>query len=118
VDDALLVCVVQTVAHLDHQPELPLDGEVPALGDDPLELLALEELHDDEEPVLVLTEVVNRHHVWMIELGAGLRLAVEPGLQLLGRVDVAGDDLEGHQAVEDRIIRLEDGPHPPAPDAL
>ena len=82
-DDALLVGVREAVADLHHQRQLALEGHVPALGDDLLQLLAFQVLHDDEQAPLVLAQVVDRDDVGMAELRAGLGLAEEPRPQLI-----------------------------------
>ena len=88
------------------------------LGDEAPQLLALEQLHDDEQPPVVLAHVVDGDDVGVAEPGARLRLAEEAGAKLVGDLDVARDDLEGHEAIEDRVMGLEDHAHAAAPDPL
>ncbi len=102
VDHAVLVRVVQAAADLDHEADLVLEIHGAALGDHVPQLLPLQELHHDEEAPVVLPHVVDRDDVRVVQLGAGLRLEEEAGAELLGDLDVVGDDLERDGAVEDR----------------
>jgi len=117
-DDPVLVGIVKPVAHLLHEQELVLEEERPALGDHLLELLALEELHHDEQVPVHFGEVVDGDDVGVAQPRTGLGLPEEARAQLVGDLDVARDDLERDHAVEDRVVRLENRAHAPAPDAL
>ncbi len=118
VDDPVLMGVVEPVADLDHQGQLVLERDLAALADEELELLAVEELHDDEEATLVLAQVVDDDDVRVVEAGAGLGFPVESGLQLVGDLRFARDHLERDEPIEDRVVGLVDGAHPAAADAL
>src|SRR5215468_6834072 len=87
-------------------------------GDELPQLVALEELHHDEQVAVRLAEVVDGHHVGMTELGACLRLTEEPGPELVGVIALGGDDLQGNQTVEDRVVGLVDAAHAAAADSL
>ena len=118
VDDALLVRELQPVADLDHERELVLDAGERLLGDELPKLVALEQLHHDEEVAVRFTEIVNGHDVGMAQLGAGLSLAKEPGAELVGVIGLGGDDLQRDQPIQHRVVRLVDAPHAAAADAL
>jgi hypothetical protein len=93
VHDAFLVGEVKPVAELPHDVELVLQAELRLPGDDAPELLALEQLHHDEKPAVVLAHVVDDDDVRVRDPGAGLRLAEEAPAKL-GRDLEVGDDLE------------------------
>ena len=95
VHDALLMGVVQPVAHLSHDRE-PVFERQAVVADDLAQLPAVEQLHDDEEAPVVLAHLVDRHDVRMAQPGAGLGLAEEAGSLLGGGLDVARDDLDGN----------------------
>jgi len=107
---------MEPLTDLDHQVELVFQGEGLPLGDHVLELLPVQELHDDEEPAVVFAQVVDRDDVGVAQRRAGLGLAVEARLQLVGGVAVAGDDLEGDMPAEPGVPGLVHGAHAPAAD--
>ena len=76
------------------------------------ERLAVEQLHDD----VVLSDVVERADVGMRELRDGLRLAREAKLELGVLGEFRGEDLHRYRAVEPRVARPVDLPHPARPD--
>ena len=53
-----------------------------------------------------------------LSFGAGLPLAEEPGPELLGVIGLGRDDLQRHEPVERRVVRLVDAAHAAATDAL
>ncbi len=62
--------------------------------------LALEQLHDNEVPALVLLNRVNGADVGMIERGSGARLALEALQQLAVLGHIRRKKLQGHAAAE------------------
>jgi hypothetical protein len=115
--DPVPMRVGEPVAELDHDPELLVQPEWPSLRDDLPELDAVQELHHDDAPTLGLGEVVHGDDVGMTQARPGLSLAEEPRPQLVRHVDVGGDHLEGDDAIQDRIVSLEDGAHAAPTDA-
>ena len=85
---------------------------------EPAEGLPLEELHGEEERVVVLAEVVDLDDPGMLQRREQPRLAEEavPAVLVLRRG--AGDDLEGHVAPERRLLGAVDGPHPAGAEHL
>jgi hypothetical protein len=79
VHDSHLVGVVEAVAHLGHDRDLVLEGHGGSIRDQPPQLLPVEQLHDDEEPPIVLAHVVDRDDVGVAEPRARLGLAEEAG---------------------------------------
>ena len=117
VDDALLVRVVQTATDLSHDGDFVFQGQRLALGDEAAELVTVEELHDDEEAAVVLAHVVDGDDVGVAEAGAGLGFTEKAGAELVGDLDLGGDDLEGDGAVEDGVMGFVDHAHAAAADA-
>ena len=119
VDDAGLVRVVERAQELAHEAhELPgLEAQV--VVEAVLEVLAADELHDDEGDVALLAEIVDLDDVRMIEARDRLRLLLEPD-RILARhlfVEVALDDgLDRDRAVQLRVERLVHHAHRPAAD--
>ncbi|HEU4369019.1 MAG TPA: hypothetical protein VFV05_12430 [Methylomirabilota bacterium] len=111
VDDASLVRVVQPVADLHHDGQLVLEGQSFPLGDELPKLVAFQQLHDEEEPSLVLPHVVDGDDVGVTQPSARLGFAEESGAELVGDVRVGRDDLEGDETVQDRVAGLVDQTH-------
>jgi hypothetical protein len=79
---------------------------------------AVDQLHREVEPPLVLADLVNGHDVGVIELGRVLGLGAE-ARDLLGRRQVAGENhLQRDHAVEPDVPRLEHHAHSSAGDLL
>ena len=83
-------------------------------GDHRREVGALDEPHREVDVPVVLTRVVDRHHVRMVEGGGDAGLAAEPlpELRVVGQLRV--DDLHGHGAVQRELVGLVDHAHPAA----
>ena len=103
-----------------------LGGDVHGLGDrqgaavQPVaQRLPLVEGHGDEQrAVLGLADLVDGADVGVVDLRGGPRLAQEPPLLLLGGAALAGEELQGHQAVELQVAGLVDHAHAAAAEAL
>jgi hypothetical protein len=86
---------------------------------DPLrQVLAVEELHDEELAPFVVADVVERADVGMLERGDRARLAVEALAEL--RVGGKGrrQDLDGDGAIEPGVARAVDLPHAAGADGI
>jgi len=71
------------------------------------ERLSFEELEDEIGlPCLRLADVVQAADVRMLELGDGLRLALEAQTELRVVRELGGEHLDGHRALETRVARL------------
>ncbi len=80
------------------------------------ERLPFQQLHHQIRGAVIVTDIVKRADVGMIELRDGLRLALEALAELrIGR-EVGRKDLDGHLAVEAPIARPVDLPHPARPE--
>jgi len=114
VDDAPRVRVVERLGHLraDVQDVAEPEG---AVAQEMPQVRAGEHRHHEEESALVPPEVVDRHDRRVVHLRDDLRLAEKPLLGVRG--EVAGrDQLDGHLAVQDRVLRAVDDAHPAAPE--
>ena len=78
--------------------------------------LALEKLHDEIGMALVLADVVQRTDVRMFEPRDVPRLALEPLAPLRIGGEARRQHLDGHRAVEPRVLRLEHLAHPALAD--
>ena len=109
VDDAARVAVVERVGDLD--PDVHDLAEVQRLvPDQPQQVRALRDGHDEEERALVPPEVVDRHDRRVVHLGDELGLALEALLDL-GRQVRRGDELDRDLAVQERVARAVDDAH-------
>ena len=98
--------------HGDLLPQRPVLGVEPLAQRD-----ALDELHRDEQRPVVLADVVDRHHVGVVELGERTRLLPQ-GVRLLALERGDGpQQLDRELAVELRVERGVDDPHAAGTDA-
>ena len=83
------------------------------------ELDAAQELHHDVRLVVFFGELEHRDDVAVLQLGGGLRLAIEARPHLLGVVrEVRQHHLDRDFAIEHRVERAIEHAHAAAPDAL
>ena len=82
------------------------------------ERLAVDQLHDDEVPALVLLDGVNGADAWMVERGGGASLALEALEHPWLALELAGQELERHSPPQVGVFREIDGPHPARADRL
>ena len=78
--------------------------------------LALEVLHDEVLGLALAPDVVERADVRVRDLRDRLRLALEPLPQLRARREMLRQDLDRDRALEPRVSRLVDLPHPARAD--
>ena len=76
------------------------------------EVLALDELHDEGADAARLLEAVDRGDVRVLELGEELRLALEAGEAVGVGGERLGEDLDRDLALQLRVGRAVDDPHP------
>ncbi len=112
-DDALGVGGFQRLADLNAQVQDEIDLERLAL-DALRQRLPLHQLHHDERLSLVLPDLMNGADVRMVECRSRAGFAEEPIQRGLVPGGLLGEELEGDRAVQDRILRSVDDPHPPA----
>ena len=89
------------------------DGEVDGqrLREEAAQGHALGELHSDEQLTLMLPEVVDGGEVGVAELAGQPRLLGEPADELLLAAELGVQDLQGGDAVQASVSRLEDDAH-------
>jgi hypothetical protein len=115
VDDALRVRRGEPRGRLGGQIGHPAGGQRARRGQHPGEAVALDQLHHQVQPVVVLAEVEHADQVRVVETPGGLGLQAEPG----GRrgVGVLGEQqLDGHRSGERLVVRPPDLSHSTAPD--
>ncbi len=109
-DDSFGVRGIKSVRNLNRNVEQLVDGQRAfenALG----QRLALEQLHDDEVPALVLGNLMDGANVRMIQSGSGARFALEP-LEGLGIIlHVRRKEFQRHVAAEDQVLGFIDDSH-------
>ena len=69
-------------------------------------------LHDDEDPLVVLIDLVDGADVRVVERGDGLRLVDQALPGLLAAGDCVGQHLDGHFAAKRAVLRQKDFAHP------
>jgi hypothetical protein len=114
VNDALAVSGVQSIGDVDRQSQQRrnLDG----LSRDAMpESNALEELHRDKGPIIILADLVNRADVGMVQRRGGARLAAE-ALQCLWVASyIFGKELERDVSAQIGVFGLVDHAHAATP---
>ena len=116
-DDSLLVRFAEPLSRLDCKCDGVIDRERPPVGP-LLEALPFDEFHRYEGLSLVLADLVYRADVRMIERGSRLRLANEARLGIRVPRELARQKLEGHSALELRVLGLIHHAHPALPKLL
>ena len=84
-------------------------------ADQMLQGFAFEVLHHDEGATVVLTNVVNRANVRMIQAGRRLCFAAEAAEQVLVSSDIFWKKFERNEAAQAGVFGLENHPHSAAP---
>jgi hypothetical protein len=117
VDDPLLVGRLEGLGDLPGDlPDL-VDGEGPPLQ--PLgEILALDQLQDEEGAPVVLLQAVDGPDVGVVEGGEQRRLALEPSEALGIPGDLGGQHLDRHVTVQLPVPGPVDLPHSSGPEGL
>jgi hypothetical protein len=118
VDDPCRVRVLEPSADLERKVDDFRRFELPALLQLVREGGALDALHDDERPAVVLADVEDLDDVGMGELGGETRLPKE-AVAKTGRVrEVLGENLDRDGPLELSIACEEDGGHAAAPEHI
>src|ERR1700692_1054453 len=79
-----------------------------------LESLALEQLHRDEMPSAVLSDLVDRADIRVVQSGCGARFALKTIERQRVLFRLRGEEFEGNVTAEVDVLGLVDDPHPPA----
>src|SRR5262249_24847237 len=111
VDDAAVMRVIERARDLHGDDRGDVEGEPAAPLEEVVEVDALHVLHHDEQRAPLLVEVVDVDDVFVLELGEGQRLPLEPDDEL--RVDRHGrlERLDGDGAVQRLLDGLVDDRH-------
>ena len=108
--DALRVRGVKGVGDLDAEIDNLVDLER-AAGDAIVEVLALHPLHHDEWLALVLTDVVHRADVGMVQCGGGPRFDAKPFNGLAISDEIFGDEFESDLAAKTGVVSAVNDAH-------
>ena len=87
-------------------------------GEPILQRLALQILHGDERPSVLLADVVDRADVGMVQRRRGLRFAREAAQRLGITCQIFGDELERNGTMKPRILGFVHHAHPAAAELL
>ncbi len=113
-DDAVRVGGGEPFGHLGGDPHRLPDGKRPARQDLP-QALPLDQLHDDEAPVLRLPHLVDDDDRRVVQGRRGPRLLLEPRKELRVAGDPLREDLQRDVPREARVAGPVDLAHPPRP---
>ena len=116
VQDALLVGGGEAAAELARDVEGLVGGKPADAPHERGEVLAVDELHREEQVVLGLGHVVDAADRRVRDLARQPHLAVEPLESVRLRADAAGQELEGDRLVEAQVVGAVDLAHPAAAD--
>ena len=117
VDDARGMRGVQRVGNLDAHVEQRVQAQ--RTGGEPiLQRRALQILHDDERPPVLLADVVDRADVRVVQRRRRLRFAREPAQRLWIPRELFGDELERHRTAQPRVFGLVHDAHAAATQLL
>ena len=114
-DDTAGVRGGHRVRQVDHVVELRLQFEGVAALDHLVEGVALDVFHRDERLPGVLAGVVDADDVGVRQLAGDAHLALEPFAGV--RVVAEAEQLDGHVAADDGVLREVDDSHAAAPEA-
>ena len=104
-DDALAVRRIQCIGNLNRQWQ-ELLGIQRAIGDEVLERLAVEELHDHEGAAVLLAYVVDGADGGVVQCRGGLGFTAEAGERLRVMSNVLGKEFEGDEAMQPSVFCL------------
>src|SRR2546427_6014823 len=111
------MCRIQSIGNFDSERQHHLDVQWFA-GDPVLQCHAVQKLHGNESLTILLTDVVNRADVRMVEGGSRLRLALEAGQCLRVSGNLLRQELQCDETMEPSVLSLIDNTHAPAAEFL
>ena len=114
-DEPTCVSGVQRISHLGDQPRSPFRGQWSALLQQRAEVDPRDEPHGDVEQIVVLSDLVDRDDVRMLDLGGQVRLPLKALPKHRIRCQLGHDHLERDDAVGPSLTRPVHEPHAPAP---
>ncbi len=110
-DDAADVGGMERLADLGAHPGGLSRGQRPGLADDRRQVLALDQLHHDVRPGVVLAEVVDGDDVGVAQRRSRTGLVAEPGQEVGVASELGPQQLDGDVALELRVARAIDPGH-------
>ncbi len=111
------MCCVQRIGNLNRQTDQNV-GLERSSGDAVLQRHAVQKLHGDERLPVLLTNVVNRADVWVIQCGCSLGFALKAGECLRITGNFLGQELQRDKTTEPGVFRLVDHAHTAAAQLL
>ena len=118
VDEALLVGEREPAGDLDRELERALHRQGADTADELLQILAGDELEDDERQAVMVSTVDHGDDVLVREAGDELRLAPEPVDDVLLGQQPLVEDLQRDVALEHAVVRAVHARHAAGPDEL
>ena len=104
-NDAALMREVKRPASLQRIDQLQRNRKVGAPRNQVFQTLSIDQFHGDEGNAALVSHVVHRYDVGVLQAAGGLRLAVKT-LKQIGIVgDAGGDGLQRNEAVDNRVPR-------------
>src|SRR5216684_4409043 len=98
-DDAMMMCVIERIGDLDRGAQHLIDWQ--GASKQPVgERLSLDILHHEVWQAVLLADVMERADVRMVEAGNRARLPFEPLAPRWTVGNIAGQYLDGHNAIE------------------
>ena len=113
-DEAVLLCGAQALRDLDADIEHLRLRDAALERDEAVERAAVHQLHGDEEAPAIRAGREDLYDVGMIDGRRDSRFRFELRDELLVLALVAPQELQRHEAVEARVVRLIDHAHPAA----
>jgi len=109
-NDSLGVRGIERVGDFDGKIEDAPGFHGPA-ADHVLDVLAFQAFHGNESLAIFLADVIDRTDIRVIQSGGGLGFAPEPaqGLSILG--ELPGEEFQGHEAIQARVLRFVNDTH-------
>ena len=115
VQDSALVSVMHGASHRRHQAR-GIAGVVPEPGGQECEIAAFDQLHAEIVVALVLTHLIDRDNMRMIEVRGGLGLKSEAEQVIIGREPPGPNHLECQNAIQADLASTVDHSHAPLRD--
>ena len=104
-DDAALVCSLQRAGHVDDDAERDVELQTPVALEDALQILSVDQLHDDEVDAIVRAGVIDRRDVRVVKRGRGTRFLAEPRDEFGIGCKARAEDFHRHIAIEKLVVR-------------
>jgi hypothetical protein len=110
VNNALRVCRIEGVGNFNPDVQQSLHVHWTA-RDEVFQCLSIEELHGDEGPAPVLTNIVDCANIRVVQCRGGLGLPLEAGQGLRIAGDIVGQEFQGNETVKPSVFGFVNHPH-------